>query len=107
MPRCPNGSRRHPPKTGVCVKNSEKPKSTKNKTQKRIKKTKSDSLSTTEIKSVIKEFSDDLDDDDFFTASDKKKIIKNAKLHNISSKKVLYNELHKYHKDYGLVAHSP
>ena len=103
MPRCPNGSRRHPPKTGVCVKNNEK-KSTKNKTQKR---TKSTSLSTTEIKSVIKEFSDDLDDDDFFTASDKKKIIKNAKLHNISSKKVLYNELHKYHKDYGLVAHSP
>ena len=76
MPRCPNGSRRHPPKTGVCVKNSEKPKSTKNKTQKRIKKTKSDSLSTTEIKSVIKEFSDDLDDDDFFTASDKKKSLK-------------------------------
>lgn len=97
MPRCPNGSRRHPPKTGVCVKHS--------KTSKKRSTIKT--LSIPEIKSVMKEFSDDLDDEDFFTATDKKKIIKNAKLHNITSKQKLYDELYKYHKGYGLVAHSP
>lgn len=66
MPRCPNGSRRHPPKTGVCVKHS--------KTSKKRSTIKT--LSIPEIKSVMKEFSDDLDDEDFFTATDKKKSLK-------------------------------
>jgi len=51
-----------------------------------------------------KEFSDYIDDDDFFTASEQKEIIKNAKKNNITSKTVLYNALYTYHKGYGLVA---
>jgi len=128
MPRCPNGSRRN--KSGVCVKNSEKSKTSKKRCPNGSRRNKSGvcvknngksekagksktsfwsskTLSTDEIKSVIKKFSDDLDDDDFFSTSEKKEIIKNTKLHNITSKKVLYEELSKYHKGYGLVAYSP
>ena len=116
--RCPKGSRRHPPKTGVCVKNknttpkkSASPKNTtpkKNASPKKTTPKKSDYMSpkiltTEQIESVINEFSDDIDADDFFTESEKEEIIRNAKLNNITSKKLVYRELSKYHKGYGLL----
>jgi hypothetical protein len=103
--RCPNGSKRYPPKTGNCIKNNNKTKS-KSKSPK-IKTKSNNTLSTSEIKKVIQEFSENHRDEDYFMESEKKEIIKNAKLHNITSKKVLYEELSKYHKGHGLVAYSP
>lgn len=102
--RCPNGSRRNK-KSGNCIK-----KNNETKSKSPIVKTKTktnNTLSTSEIKQVIKEFSDIHRDEDYFMESEKKEIIKNAKLHNIKSKKVLYEELSKYHKGHGLVAYSP
>jgi len=50
MPRCPNGSRRRPAKTGVCVKNTPKKKLSATPKLKRSPKAKRSTMKKTKSK---------------------------------------------------------